>query len=138
MTKRELAEMLAPYGDDDPVVFVAFEGGVLVYEEAEVARGHGTTRVNADGGRDMPVAIYLVGEAREGQPRPPVGAALPSWAELGGDRPTPPPGFLDYPVALRPDAVVVVRNVPADLTAREAERIGAVLRAVAAEEGGEL
>jgi hypothetical protein len=71
VTKSELINLLAPYGDDEPVVFVTFEDGITVYERVEVARSHATTRVGTDGRRDMPVAIYLVGDAHKGRPHVP-------------------------------------------------------------------
>mgnify|MGYP003473466803 CR=1 FL=1 len=43
MTKSELINLLAPYGDDEHVVFVTFEDGITVYERVEVARSHATT-----------------------------------------------------------------------------------------------
>jgi hypothetical protein len=69
MTKEELLKLLEPYGLQDQVVFVTFEDGIIVYEEAEVAKGHGTKWVAADGSVSMPVAIYLVDEGRPGKPR---------------------------------------------------------------------
>jgi hypothetical protein len=96
VTKSELINLLAPYGDDESLVFVTFADGISVYEQAEVAKGHGTTKANPDGGIDMPVAIYLVDPGQRGQARPPRGAELPKWfnaADAGesGQDPTDEP-----------------------------------------------
>jgi hypothetical protein len=136
VTKSELINLLAPYGDDENLVFVTFADGITVYEQAEVAKGHSTTKAIPDGGIDMPVAIYLVDEGKPGQARLPQGAELPKELPPVDGR-TADLGLLDYPFPLRPDAVVLLRNIPRDLTVPEAERIGAMLRAVAGGAGND-
>lgn len=93
-TKRTLIDLLAPYLNDEPVVFVTFDDGIVVHEEIEVVKGHATTRRGADGRIEMPVAVYLVDDGQQGRATLPKGVALPDL------RPGPPVSTLDAARAL--------------------------------------
>ncbi len=67
MTKNDLLKLLDPYGPGEQVVFVTFDAGIVVHEEVEVAKDHGTTRTASDGSVFMPVAIYLVDDGKRGR-----------------------------------------------------------------------
>ena len=68
MTKRELLELLKPYGLEEPVVFITFDGdSIAVHEHIEVGKSHSTVKVGPDGTVSMPVGIYLVDDRREGR-----------------------------------------------------------------------
>jgi hypothetical protein len=88
MTKRQLIELLEPYGDDERVVFVCFDDGIVVHEKVEVAKSHATTRRLPGGSVDMPVAVYLVDPGHEGQGVLPPGATPPERPEDGLDKHT--------------------------------------------------
>lgn len=67
MTKNDLLKLLEPYGGDEQIVFITFDDGITVHENAEVAKDHATTRTGPDGGVFMPVAIYLIDVGQHGK-----------------------------------------------------------------------
>jgi hypothetical protein len=90
VTKRDLLRLFEPYAPDEPIVFVAFDDGIVVHERIEVAKDHCTTYTASDGSVSMPIAIYLVDDGKRGRGSvmglDPKGILPEGWPRLSDER----------------------------------------------------